>query len=429
MTRSKVNYKMKYILTFIVCIFFINAHGQVIPVRTLFVGNSYTYVNDLPKMIADIASSTGDSVYYDSNTPGGYTLQLHSTNSTSLSKIATGNWDYVILQEQSQLPSFPPGQVQTDVFPYARMLDSLVNSASPCGETVFYMTWGRKNGDASNCVNWPPVCTYSGMDSLLNLRYSMMADSNSAFLSPVGKVWNYIRQNYPLIELYQTDESHPAVAGSYAAACTFYSVLFRKNPTLISFDAGLPAADAANIRDAARAVVFDSLLSLHVGEYDPHAGYIYNSSGLNQISFVNTSANFLNAIWDFGDGNTSSVLNPVHQYNSSGIYTVKLVVERCGKTDSLIQQITVGTVGLNMTEIDKGIELIIGNPVHSSLFLSNIACSFDRFRIYNSEGACLMEGILNPQNHEIIVDFPTGLYILELIGSGLISHSRFLKIN
>lgn len=71
---------------------------------------------------------------------------------------------------------------------------------------------GKKEGDAGNCPFWPPVCTYSGMDSLLNLRYRMMAEDNDALLSPVGQVWHYIRDNHPEIELYNADMSHPSSA-------------------------------------------------------------------------------------------------------------------------------------------------------------------------------------------------------------------------
>ena len=215
--------------------------------KVLFIGNSYTYVNDLPALLSNVAQSAGDSVIYDSNCIGGSTLQLHSTNSTTLQKIAQGNFDFVVLQEQSQLPSFPLSQVQTSVYPYAITLDSLINVANSCTETVFYMTWGRKNGDASNCPNWPPVCTYSGMDSLLRLRYMQMANNNNAIISPVGAVWRHIRNNYPNIELYNADESHPSLEGSYAAACTFYSILFRKNPSQISFISTLDSTDASNM--------------------------------------------------------------------------------------------------------------------------------------------------------------------------------------
>ncbi len=233
--------------------------------KILFLGNSYTYVNDLPQMLLLAANSTGDSIIFDSNTPGGYTLQGHYNNATSLSKIAMGKWDFVVLQDQSQLPSFPDADVENSVYPFAKKLDSLINLKNPCAETIFYMTWGRKNGDASNCVYWPPVCTYSGMDSLLNLRYRIMADSNNAILSPVGAVWNFIRKNYSNIELYSSDESHPSVAGTFAAACSFYTVIFRKDPTKILFNGNLNAADAAKIKLAAKTVVFQNLLTWHVG--------------------------------------------------------------------------------------------------------------------------------------------------------------------
>ncbi|MCF8295725.1 MAG: SGNH/GDSL hydrolase family protein, partial [Bacteroidales bacterium] len=131
--------------------------------KVLFLGNSYTYVNDLPQTAVALAASAGDQLTVDVNAPGGYTLQGHSTNQTSLDKIKLGGWDYVVLQEQSQLPSFPDFQVESEVFPYAQDLDSVINAFNECGETMFFMTWGRKNGDASNCANWPPVCTYEGM--------------------------------------------------------------------------------------------------------------------------------------------------------------------------------------------------------------------------------------------------------------------------
>ena len=259
---------MKYRIVFFALLICSIAKGQSQTKRALFLGNSYTYVNNLPQMVANVAISTGDTLIFDNNTPGGYTFQGHSTNAISLAKIALGNWDYVVLQEQSQLPSFPLSQVESDVFPYAHILDSLINAKNLCAETVFYMTWGRKNGDASNCASWPPVCTYSGMDSLLNLRYSLMADNNNAIISPVGAVWKYIRQNFPLIDLYQADGSHPSVAGTYAAACSFYAAIFRSDPTQITFNGGLSDSDAGLIRQAAKYIVFDNLLIWNIGLYD-----------------------------------------------------------------------------------------------------------------------------------------------------------------
>ncbi len=226
--------------------------------RVLFIGNSYTEVNNLPGMIADIAASVGDTLTYDRNTPGGCTFKQHTGNE-SVVKIALGGWNYVVLQEQSQYPAFPLWQVQAECFPYAKALVDSVRTNNPNGQAVFYMTWGHRNGDPFNCPTYPPICTYEGMDDLLYERYMMMANDNNATISPVGKIWRYIRTYYPVISLYQEDGSHPSKMGTYAAACTFYTILFQRDPTLIKTSFDLNASQALIIRNLVKVVVYDSL--------------------------------------------------------------------------------------------------------------------------------------------------------------------------
>ena len=122
--------------------------------NVLFIGNSYTQVNNLPAMVAAIAESMGDRMTYQSNTPGGCTFSQHCTNQ-SMQLIRSGEWDAVVLQEQSQLPSFPQSQVETEVFPYAKRLVDSIYANNPCCEPMFYMTWGRKNGDGQNAAEFP----------------------------------------------------------------------------------------------------------------------------------------------------------------------------------------------------------------------------------------------------------------------------------
>ncbi|WP_051220691.1 PKD domain-containing protein [Flavobacterium filum] len=345
--------------------------GQNSTKRTLFLGNSYTATNNLPQMIDNVANSTGDDLIYDSYTPGGYTFMGHSTNATSLNKIAQGTWDFVVLQEQSQLPSFPDSQVQNQVYPYAQQLNNLINQQNPCAETVFYMTWGRKNGDASNCANWPPVCTYTGMDDLLNERYRFMAEQNDAILSPVGAVWRYIRENYPSIELYSADGSHPSVAGTYAAACSFYATLFRKNPEQITFTAGLTNEVATAIRSAAKVIVFDQLLEWQIGEYDPMANFVIEELGDGQFSLTNTSENATSYLWNFGDGTTSTEANPSHTYTATGEFTIELTVESCGKTATYAQTVIVTTLSLGEVNHPKKAIQIYPNPTHDFITIES----------------------------------------------------------
>ncbi len=341
-------------------------------VTALFLGNSYTAVNNLPQLTTTLAFSAGDTLTTQSNTPGGYLLQQHSTDLTSLSLIAQGSFDYVVLQEQSQAPAFPDAQVAMDVYPFARKLDSLIHAANPCAQTVFYRTWGRKNGDAGNCPNFPPICTYAGMDSMLALRYRIMADSNKARLSPVGQVWKRLRQNNPGIELYQTDESHPSLAGSYAAACAFYTVLFRKSPLNITDDQALPAADALAIRQTAKMVVYDSLLFWNVGKYDPKAQFSFTNGAGRQVVFQNNSANVTGYEWDFGNGQGSdTTASPSYTFTANGTYNVRLIASRCGRADTLMQTVTVSATGITTPDAFSGLRLY-PNPASTTLRIEGL---------------------------------------------------------
>ena len=226
--------------------------------RVLFIGNSYTEVNNLPDMVKRVAESAGDMVEFQSNTPGGCTFQQHCSNQ-SMTLIQQGGWDVVALQEQSQLPSFPQSQVEQECFPYAEQLINAVYDANPNGEAMLYMTWGRENGDPYNAQFFPVLGTYEGMDSMLFERYMYMGRTYDASICPVGRVWRYLRTNNQEIQLYASDGSHPSIAGTYAAACAFYTMIFHKSPLNITFRPEIEDLHAQAIRDAVQTVVFDTL--------------------------------------------------------------------------------------------------------------------------------------------------------------------------
>ncbi|MFH0894837.1 MAG: PKD domain-containing protein [Bacteroidota bacterium] len=309
--------------------------------KVLFLGNSYTYVNNLPQIVHDVALSAGDTLVFDSYTPGGYQLIDHSLDVTSQTKIMTGGWDYVVIQGQSQEPITFYNEFNSG----GSALNNLIKQYNPCAVTMPYMTWGRKNGDASNCVAFPIMCTYQGMDTTIRDRYLNLTAFINGEVSPVSVVWSYLRQNFPNIELYQPDESHPSVAGSYAAACCFYTMLFKKDPALITFDFGLNAADASIIRTAAKTQVFDSLIlwdfkRLPISDFNFQIG-----SGINEVIFNPINQGVRQTyFWDFGDGDTSTTPNPTHSYLSNGTYTVSLTTTNCDLqglhtsfTDTVIQ--------------------------------------------------------------------------------------------
>jgi PKD repeat protein len=254
------------------------------------------------------------------------------------------------------------------------------------------------------------------MDDLLNERYRFMAEENEAILSPVGAVWRYIRDNYPTIELYSADGSHPSVAGTYAAACSFYATLFRKDPEQITFTAGLTNEVATAIRTAAKVIVFDQLLEWHIGEYDPMANFMVDELSSSQFSLTNTSENATSYLWDFGDGTTSTETNPIHNYTSTGEFTIELTVESCGRTATYSQTVTVTTLSLEEVVNPKNEILLYPNPTHQFLTIESPEENIGKaFYLFDVTGRMVMKMNINSlKSFHDVSNLTNGVYFLRV---------------
>lgn len=216
-------------------------------VSVLFIGNSYTYVNDLPSVFSQLTTSLGDEATVDSKTNGGFTFQNQLSDPVTMTKIHAKPWDYVVLQGQSQEPSFPFDQVNTQTLPPAVSLADSVYANGFCSQALYFMTWGRQVGDPQ----WDSINTFYKMNNRLRNAYVRIADSANASVAPVGVAWKYIIDNHPTINLYSPDGSHPSLEGTYLAACTFYASVYRKNSTGASYTAGLDPTVAGYLQNAA----------------------------------------------------------------------------------------------------------------------------------------------------------------------------------
>ena len=410
--------------------------------HVLFIGNSYTQVNNLPLLVASIAQDMGDELTYGSNTPGGCTFQQHCTNQ-SMTMIQQGGWDAVVLQEQSQYPSFPQSQVENEVFPFAQQLVDAVYDYNPCAEPVFYMTWGRKNGDQGNAPYFPVLGTYEGMDSMLYERYCYMASANDASLCPVGRVWRYLRQRCPEIELYQTDESHPSLAGSYAAACAFYVMFFHRDPRRISYTAGLEESVALSIRNAVAEVVFDTLS--HWQRPWPQAGFVSDTASAEPpytVVFYNGSVDSDSVVWDFGDGETAtftvasdSFMQCSHTYTDTGMFTVTLRALRHCMDDTASMPIHItqtvtppDTVAISESSFVETVALLPNPTVGDAWLTLPDGITDCEVELYTSSGCRLWSQTVTESVAIPIKEMPEGCYILRISSKLGVAVKKIVKM-
>jgi hypothetical protein len=209
----------------------------------LFIGNSYTYVNDLPGTFSKLACSGGRKVETAMAAEGGWTLADHAASAQTLEKINQQKWDIVILQEQSEIPALPASRSYSMV-PAARLLVSKIRAVGAL--PVFFMTWGHRDGlPASGLPD------YNSMQAQLSTGYTGIAQEQKAAIVPVGNVWQKAVAQSPPLDLWQADGSHPNEKGTYLAACVFYAVLYHQSPVGLSFTAGISQETARLIQTLA----------------------------------------------------------------------------------------------------------------------------------------------------------------------------------
>ena len=206
------------------------------PLRVLFIGNSYTFFNNLPEMFAELARSGGYEVQADISAKGGLTLSDHVSSARTLEMMQKHKWDYVILQEQSVLPAKQQEREQR-MYPAARTLDARIRQTG--AETVLFMTWGRRDGLAKEGFS-----DLESMQAQLQAGYTEIAQELDAIVAPVGMAWQNATAQQPQLELWDQDGSHPGKSGSYLAACVFYVVLYQETPEGLAYVAGLPKETA-----------------------------------------------------------------------------------------------------------------------------------------------------------------------------------------
>jgi hypothetical protein len=203
------------------------------PVRVLFIGNSYTYYNDLPGMLAALArAGKQPPLVHERETPGGYTLEKHWMDGKALKKLAAGKWDYVVLQEQSLRPL----RDRARMFEYAHKLDDEIKRHG--ARTLLYQTWARQDAPEKQ-----PELSRAHLDLGKELK---------ARVVPVGMAWEWALKEAPKLALHVADKSHPSKAGTYLAACVFYATLYGKSPEGLPGDiGGLPDAEARRLQAVA----------------------------------------------------------------------------------------------------------------------------------------------------------------------------------
>ena len=218
--------------------------------KILFIGNSATYVNDVPKMLERLARGAGYEIETDMVVKGGFRLSQHATGVMARDKIALEElqkgYDLVILQEVGNCFATEENRKET-----AEAAEILVRAAQKTNAKVmFYVRppYGRdlEGFDAlAQCKELDEL--FVGLSQKFGIDCVFVNRAFAGAIPTVGRA------------LWGEDNAHTSLRGAYLIACTFFATIFGKSATLLAPDVLTPE-EARPLQEFADQVALEGLI-------------------------------------------------------------------------------------------------------------------------------------------------------------------------
>lgn len=192
-------------------------------IQILFIGNSYTEVGEIPKVVEMFGKSRKHRFNCVSVTYGGYTLGAHWDNSekkslNARSKLLEQKWDFVILQDQSSLPALDSSATLDAVKNFAPLI------RKQGAKLLLYLTPAHREPEIKD----RPLMNEE--QTRLNAAYESAALAVKGKVIPVGPAFNRYYQRNPDNLLHAPDNSHFNRKGVYLAALIIYNRISGESP-------------------------------------------------------------------------------------------------------------------------------------------------------------------------------------------------------
>ncbi len=197
--------------------------------RVLFVGNSLTYVEDVPSRVVQIARQWGDtSVRVATLAAPNFALIDHWANGSLRTLLSRSNWEFVVMQQGPS--SLPENQLL--LREWATLIEPSIRAAG--GTPMLYGVWPH----AARPQDMPAV----------EQSYRLAAQAVQGEFAPAGSAWYRALAISPTLPLYAADGLHAAPMGAYVAAVVIAARVLGRDPLTLPPVAPGVAADSFTVR-------------------------------------------------------------------------------------------------------------------------------------------------------------------------------------
>lgn len=179
--------------------------------RILFVGNSLTFYNDLPRTVQAIADAAGENLHVAMSAEPNLALIDHlNGQSDALSRLRASRWDFVVLQQGPSTTAVN----RDSLILWTKQFKPHIDEAR--AQPALFMVWPGQN-------------TLQLMNEV-RISYQEAARAVDGLFLPAGEAWRMALEENPSLALYGADGFHPADLGSYLAALVIYARITGVDP-------------------------------------------------------------------------------------------------------------------------------------------------------------------------------------------------------
>jgi len=228
-------------------------------VKILFIGSSYFAAHDMVGHFRRLAEEGEHEIYLGSFIRSGLYLDDLAREPQVAAKIRQEKWDYVILQGVGRTTAYPENHhlltsnsSYHPVFPALQDFKRMVVNNCDATTLIFQMPFAFEDG-----MLWAGMSDdYFDMQELCYTNTLAWADSLDLGVAPVGWAWRTILLSEPGVHyLHASDWNHPSLRGSYLNASVFYATVFGESCAGLEYRAGLPTAEAHQLRQVGSTTV------------------------------------------------------------------------------------------------------------------------------------------------------------------------------
>ena len=184
--------------------------------RVLFIGNSLTYVNDLPRVVRSLYAIAGLQLATETVAKPNFSLGDHWDDREAQLAFRRGVWCTVVLQQGPSSREDSRAMLRDAVRRFAPLIAEV--RATP----ALFSAWPhrRRLEDFQRASE----------------SYALAAADVNGILLPVADAWREAFRLVPSLDLYAPDGLHPSPHGTLLAALVILGALTRQSPTLLPAD-------------------------------------------------------------------------------------------------------------------------------------------------------------------------------------------------